>query len=508
MKYYLGLDNGSSSVKAALYDECGKELFVSKCETETVVPKPGWCERDMETLWEANCRVIRELIRSTGISPEQIAAVSGCGHGKGLYLWGDGKPVYPGILSSDRRALPYVEMWKMDGRADFIFDRTLQKVQPCHPVALLAWIRDNEPELISDVKYIFTCKDYIRYRLTGKAYGDVTECCGWGVMDSRTLQYDEELISSLNLSMFRNSLPEIAKPGQFCGSVTEEAAARTGLAAGTPVAAGMFDIGACAIAANAVSDKHLCMIAGTWSVNEYVRMGPVLDGSVSMNTVFDDKGHYLIEESSPTSSSNCQWYVKNILSWLPSGHNEPEGSVYHTMDEWVKETEQSVLSPVFLPFIYGGNDCPDAQAGFLGLNAMHDIRHLTRSLYEGVVFGHRWHMERLLKSHSGEVKEIHLAGGAAKSKVWVQMFADICGYPVRVCQADEPGALGCAILGAVASGGYPDLNSAILSMAHLSEPVYPREDMRDGYEIKYRLYRKTQETLNNLWKEYAGSFVS
>ena len=116
MKYYLGVDNGGTSTKAALYDALGRELAVSSRDTRVLTPAPDWFERDMEEMWEANCAVIREVLRLSGVSPGEVAGVAVCGHGKGLYLWGkDGHPVRRGIISADNRAWKYYSDWKADG---------------------------------------------------------------------------------------------------------------------------------------------------------------------------------------------------------------------------------------------------------------------------------------------------------------------------------------------------------------------------------------------------------
>ena len=116
MRYYLGLDNGGTSTKAAVFDETGREVAVAGMDTAMLVPKPGFTERDMDEMWEANCEVIRKAIEKAGITGEEIVCAAVCGHGKGLYLWGkDDRPVRNGIISTDNRAWSYPVKWKKDG---------------------------------------------------------------------------------------------------------------------------------------------------------------------------------------------------------------------------------------------------------------------------------------------------------------------------------------------------------------------------------------------------------
>ena len=140
MKYYIGLDNGGTTTKAAIFDSNGKQLGCCSVATEALTPRPEFVERDMEEMWEANCKVVRGVLEETGISAEDVAGIGVCGHGKGLYLWGkDDKPARNGIISTDNRAYRYVERWKADGTEKKAFERSCQHLMNCQPVALLAW---------------------------------------------------------------------------------------------------------------------------------------------------------------------------------------------------------------------------------------------------------------------------------------------------------------------------------------------------------------------------------
>ena len=176
MKYYMGIDNGGTTTKAALYREDGFCAGVASTETAMLVPRAGFTERDMEEMWQANCTVIRDVIAQTGIDAADIAGVACCGHGKGLYLWGkDGKPARPGIISTDNRAWEYPLRWEKDGTAEKVFAKSCQHIMACQPVSLLAWLQDHEPECLEKTPWIFECKDYVRVRLTGEAYGEITD---------------------------------------------------------------------------------------------------------------------------------------------------------------------------------------------------------------------------------------------------------------------------------------------------------------------------------------------
>ena len=502
MHYYLGLDNGGTATKAALYDVHGHEIGVAGMETKMIAPKSGYTERDMEEMWEANCAVIRNVLEKTGVAPEDVKGVAVCGHGKGLYLWGkDGKPARNGIISTDNRAYAYPKKWREDGTEQKAFERSAQHIMACQPISLLAWLRDNEPEVMDNIQWVFECKDYVRFRLTGEARAELTDYSGANLLNLFTRTYDDELLRLFGLEMIRPALPPLVQSTDIAGYVTEEAAAKCGLKPGTPVAGGMFDIDACAIAVDVLDDRNICMIAGTWSINEYPKKSPVTDGSVQMNSLFCLPGYYLIEESSPTSAGNNEWFVKNLLPELRAQMEEENKSVYDCMNAWVESIPADEFVPVFLPFLMASNVHPNAKGTFVGLSMNHTRAHMARSVYEGIVYCHKYHLERLLATRDRAPECIRLAGGAARSKVWAQMFADILGYPIETVNVNETGALGCAIAAATAAGAYPTIETAANAMCPKGERVLPNAQNAAHYAKRYALYKKAIACLDGLWED-------
>ncbi len=500
MKYFMGLDNGGTTTKAALYDARGNEIGVASRDTAMLTPKPGFIERDMEEMWEANCGVVRDVLEKTGISPDDVAGIGVCGHGKGLYLWGkDGRPARNGIISTDNRAYAYPIKWREDGTEAKAFEMSCQHVLSCQPVSLLAWLRDNEPEVMGNIQWVFECKDYVRFRLTGEARAEVTDYSGAHLINLHTRQYDQALLDCFGLGMIRDALPPLCSALDIAGHVTEEAAAKTGLRAGTPVTGGMFDINACAIAVNVVDETNICMIAGTWSINEYLRKAPVLDGKVQMNSLFALPEYYLIEESSPTSAGNNEWFVRTLLPEARAEAKKNGRSVYDEMNAWVASLPREEFIPIFHPFLMGSNVHPNAMGSFIGLNVGHTRAHLVKSVYEGIVFCHRISLDRLLATRQTPPDCIRLAGGAAKSKVWTQMFADILGLPVETVPVNETGALGTAISVATATGVYPSLSEACAAMCPAGVRVQPDMQAHAFYNRRYEMYKQISGCLDPLW---------
>ncbi len=500
MKYLMGIDNGGTFSKAAIFDENGHQISVASVPTVTITPKPGYTERDMEELWQVNAQAVKAAIEKSGINPADIAGVSFSGHGKGLYLVGkDGKPSYNGIISTDARAWAYVKKWKEDGTAKKVYEKTYQDILACQPVSLLAWLKDNCPEVIENTKYVFAVKDYVRYRMTGEAYAEMSDFSGGNLVNLATGEYDRELMELFGIGEVYDMLPPLKYAADVCGYVTKEASELTLLPEGTPVSAGMFDVNACGIASGLSDGEKMCMIAGTWSINEFIAKEPVLNGTVALNSMFCIPGYFLVEESSPTSAGNMEWFIRNLMNYEKADAKANGGSVYDITNEWVASIEPQDNNIIFLPFLNGSNEDALAKGTFIGLTAYHSKKHMLRAVYEGIVFSHLTHVKKLLRNR--EVPEsIRLSGGAANSDVWVQIFADALQIPIDVIEDKELGAQGAAIAAGIAAGIYKDYNDGIEKTVTITKTVQPRPEYKEIYEKKYQTYRRVIEGLSGVWE--------
>lgn len=502
MNYYLGLDNGGTTTKAALFDAKGKEIAQYSISTTAITEKPGFVERDMEQMWEDNCLVVREVLKNSRIKPEEVKGIGICGHGKGMYLWSKADcPTRNGIISTDNRAYSYVTKWRADGTEERAFQYSYQHVMASQPVALLAWLKDNEPESYRNIQWVFECKDYIRFRLTGQAGAEITDYSGTGMMNLSAKTFDRRLFELFGIPEIMDALPPICSSTQIAGYVTRQAADRTGLIEGTPVIGGMFDINACAIASGVLSPERICMIAGTWSINEYPDLKPVLDGSAMMNSLFCIEPYYLIEESSPTSAGNLEWFINELMPLDKKQAKESGESIYEKINEAVASIPPSRFVPIFLPFLMASNVHPNARASFVGLSISDSRKVLFRSIFEGICYGHRYHYEKLMATGRPSPEVIRLSGGAANSQVWSQMFADVMKIPVESVKAKETGALGCAIAAAVAAGEYDFLDIAVSAMSEIGQRREPNPETFKYYDNRYHLYQTIIDGLNPIWDE-------
>ncbi|MBG9782639.1 carbohydrate kinase [Alkalihalobacillus lehensis] len=500
MKYVLGIDNGGTMTKATLFSLKGEEIVTAVSKTEMLTPRPYYTERDCEELWQANLAVIREILTRSAIAAVELVGISITGHGNGLYVMNKaGETTYNGIISTDQRAQKYVHQWRADPRYDEeILPKTMQSVWAGQPVALLAWLKENEKEVYTKTDFILMVKDYIRYKLTGDVFFEQTDASGTSLLNVRNRCYDKELLAFFGIEEVFDKLPPLRNATACCGSVTEEVATLTGLRAGTPVAGGMFDISASAIASGLVSEDHLCIVAGTWSINEYITKNPVVDKHLFMTSIYCIDGFWLTTEASPTSASNLEWYINQCMPLEKNEAKAKNQSIYHLCNELVSQTEPEESELLFLPFLFGSNAVSHASSCFIGLLSWHQRAHLLRAIYEGVVFSHMAHVERLLQFRV-KPTVVRLAGGVTKSDVWVQLFADALQLPVEVINVQEHGTLGTAMCAAVMTGEYESIQQASEAMVQVKTTIQPNPLKAAIYEQKFKRYQETVHKMADVW---------
>ena len=498
-KYVMGIDNGSTAIKAAVYDENGSEIAVFGSVCEIISPQPGYYERDMDGIWEANCEAVRGAIEKSGIDAADIQAVSITGHGNGVHLIGeDGKAAYNSIEGMDSRAAGIVEKWEQDGTFDRAHPKAMQKLWPGLTCSLLGWLTENKKDVLDRTRWIFSIVDYIRYMLTGSAGAEITTLSGSGLLNISTRNYDDELLSILGIGSLRDKLPPIVESIQICGTVTKQAAEITGLKEGTPVSGGMYDIDSAGVAAGMMDETLWNVIVGTWCNNQFVSSKPVVSKDFFSTTVYSKPGYWLMLEGSPTSASNLEWFVREFLQEEKKIAEQQGKSVYELCNSAVADTSPQDTDIVFVPYLYGSNTNPKAKAVFLGLEGWHSRKHVIRAIYEGICFSHRFHIEKIRKFQH-DPGAVRIAGGAARSKVWVQMFADVLQMPMEVTAASELGTLGAAMCAGVATGMYADLDEAVAKMVRVVRSVDPDKGKESIYTEKYNRFKKAIKSLDSYW---------
>jgi L-xylulokinase len=498
-KYLLGIDNGNTFSKAALFDLNGKEIAVANCAADTTFPQPGWTERDMDMLWESTATAIRDVITAANIQAEQIAAIGNCGHGNGVYLLDKGgKPLRNGIQSLDSRAASIVAEWEESGLHKKTFPYSLQAYWPAQPNALLLWLKRNEPNNYDNVGAVLMVKDYIKYCLTGEISADFTDMSGANLMDVPNKRYSEELLELYDIPEVIDALPPLKGSSEVIGEVNRAAAEETGLAVGTPVVGGLFDVDASAIGSGVISANQACLVMGSWSINEVITVEPIVHPEIFMTTIFADPEYFLTIEGSATSATNLEWFVNQFCAEERIEAEKRGISVYEVCSEAVESLPPGSTNIIFHPFLFGSNVQPSARAGFYGIGGWHTRAHLLRALYEGVVFGHLSHIEKL-RAAGGQIDGARLAGGGSRSKVWSQMFADTIQVPMEVTDGNELGAKGAAISAGIGAGVFKDFEEAVGAAVKVVRTHEPDPESTPLYLERYAEYQKLLDVMKAPW---------
>jgi L-xylulokinase len=492
-RYLLGIDAGNTVVKAVLFDRDGIMLARAATNGASSQPAPGHVERDIAELWRNAAAVIRECLRQAGVEGRDVAAVGTAGHGNGLYLLDRDRRPLLGIQSIDNRAAALASSMRGGETGDHLYPMCLQRPWPAQTATLLAWVKQNRPDLYAKTGTALLSKDVITLMLTGNRVSDYSDMSGCGLLRLPERRYDRKLLEAYDLADAEAMLPALVESEAIAGHVTGEAAQATGLSAGTPVAAGFFDIIASMIGSGVHAPGQAAIVAGTWGINQVVRETPLVDERIFHASTWR-ADRYVAVESSATSAVNLEWFVRELAP-------THDASAFEDCNRLVEQVRPAAENPLFLPFLYGSATHADARGAFVGLSGWQGRAEMLSALYEGVVFEHRRHIDRL-KAAGAAFETAALSGGGSRSAAWCQMFADIVGVPVTIAECQETGALGAAIGAGVAGGMFGSIEAGVSAMVRTSRVHAPQAEHRYLVEARYRLYRSLAEAMPAQWHGY------
>ncbi|MFP4407006.1 MAG: FGGY-family carbohydrate kinase [Spirochaetaceae bacterium] len=498
MNYYLGVDLGGTVVKASLFDAIGRELGSAGRSTGLIAEEPGQAERDIEAVRKLTYEAIREALEAASIPGSRVTALATTGHGKGLYtIKRDGTPGV-GIVSTDTRSRDVAaSIAGADDFDEFVYARTLQPFWAAHTAPILVWLKEHRPDRYEEIGHILLAKDLLRFFLTDRVAVEKTDLSGTGLWNNVNPGIDQEILDRLGIPEIGEAIPEIFDSHDIAGSVTDEAAAETGLAAGTPVVAGLFDVNACALATGLEREDELTAVVGTWSISEFVSddvSRAIEAGERYVIQAHSVPGQWMVHEASPTSASNLEWFTATLLPDIPKEER------FEYCNKVVAETPKTGVT--FFPFLFGDDLGADASGTFWGLRAGTDRAQIIRAVYEGIVFQHARHMNKLLQV-TKPPKQIRFAGGATRSEVWMRMFADVFGLPVTVSTATELGALGAAICAAIGVGEYRSYGEAMKAMTSVRASYEPDEERGAALRKKQVDFDQAVREMAPIWSRHA-----
>jgi L-xylulokinase len=497
-RHIIAFDAGGTTIKAAIYDERGRECAVAGEAMAPIQPAPGHLERNPEGMWRAICVAARRVLLASELAPSSIAAVGLTGYGNGLYLVDrNGRPTRNGILSTDQRAQGEIARWRAEGLEEGVIALTYHRLWAGKPLPLIAWLETHEPESLKRAHRALMCKDYLRFRFAGALAAEISDLSSGGLIDQRLRRWTPAVLDHLGLGRYAALLGETLEPLTVAGSVTHEAAAETGLIAGTPVSAGYADGPAMALGLGATDESVISVISGTWGLNQIASSAPITDGSISAPIVGPRPGEFVLTDAGPTSASAFEWFVDSVIGRADRSQGGRE-ALFDWCNEEVSRVRAGDSIPYFLPFLNGRLDRPEARGVFVGLSSWHRLPEMIRAVYEGVAFEHRGHIDHLLKGRP-RPRVARFAGGAARSPPWLEIFAAALDLPLELASASELGALGAAIIAAVGAGIHSDLETAVAAMTQVRNRIAPDRALVEVLSRRAATYRALRDALDPVW---------
>lgn len=442
-QFLVGIDAGSTLLKAVVFDRHGIEVGSGSAQVEVTSKHPNWQERDLSELWQACVDALGRACQDSGIEPHQIAALGIVGHGDGAYLVDEhGTPVRAGIMSTDTRAADFATELSQDPTGTTLLELTgtIPFAASGGPLAL--WLREHEPENFSSTKHFLLCKDWLRYCFTGEIATDPTDGSD-AFMDLHTPTWNSTVLDVLGLPELAEKLPPIMGSRLVAGGVTQVVAELTGLQVGTPVVSGCHDVHAAALGLGAATPGSWSALLGTWSINQVMADRPIVSPVwQSRQSIFP--GTWLHMATSPTSASNIDWTCRLL------GVSSNDRTTPIWQETW-SLLDSGAQLPDFLPFIYGHPIAPAIGGQLSDIHGGHTAAHVLASVVRGVVFNHWLHLSFLQESF-GAPAFIRVTGGGSRSPQICQLLADLSGSVIEVVDINEPGALGAALLAGNAVG--------------------------------------------------------
>ncbi len=479
----LGIDVGTTNCKALLFDTGGLIHGAGSLPTPTRRPQPNRAEHDPAELWDAVATTIRQAL--AGVDPARVRGVAVASMGEaGVLLDAQGRPTHPIISWHDSRTIDQHRWW-LEHAGD-TFQLTGITPSSIFGVYKLMWLREHAPEAYAEARSWLHIADYIAFRLCGIRATDFSLASRTMLLDLRNRRWADSLIDLAGLR--RDLLPELVTSGTRLGGVTPQAAAETGLVAGTSVGAGGHDH-VCGALASGVGQAGACLDSMGTAEAIFFALGS-LPNPLPAGRTFGAhvaSGRYYTMNSL-WGGGSVTWAAERL------GWHEQGVSVYERMEAAAARAPLGSLGAMFLPNLKG-----DQRGALVGLTAGAGPEALGRAVYEGLAYEWRRILEAIETAIGISATMIRLIGGGARSKIWVQIKADVIGRPLSILSIEESVALGAGLLGGMAAGVYASEADAIARLQHGERTVTPDPAHVADYDRRYRdVYLKLAPALADL----------
>jgi ribulokinase len=509
-RYVLGIDAGTESVRAGIYDEKGKCISAGTSDNVNIHRNPGWCEQDISK-WETSIiEAIKIALSKSPIKADQIEGIGIDGTScTVVHLDKEGKPLRDAIMWMDIRAAKEADEIASSGddALKYVgFGKVSAEWFPCKNL----WVKRNQKDIYAKATTIFEHTDWMAYFLTGEITANIcTTTIRW-FYNVKEGGYPKSLYEKIGLHDIYEKLPKrIVALGEVVGGLSKEIAQLTGLKEGLPVAGGGADAYMGVIGVNALKPGKLALITGSSQlhigITETELHAPGIFGTFPSAIL---PGMEVVEAGQISTGSIIKWFTTNFLNSELKEEAEKRGiHIYKLLDEKAAQVPPGSEGLVVLEH-WQGNRTPwvDAHSRGVvrGLTLKHTPAHLFRAIMEGVALGTAIILQRM-EEGGVFIDEIIACGGATKSDLWMQILADVTGKRMTVTEEQQSVSLGSAIAATVASGIYKDLQQAADEMVRVQTVIEPNMNVHEIYKEYIYQYETTYEALKDASKRLVES---
>lgn len=498
----LGLDLGTSSVKATLVDSKGSVLLSTSRSYPIETPRPGWCEQDPALWWLSVKDAVQELLRKTGVDGGAVSSVCVSGQMHGMVLLNSFREVLrPAIIWSDNRSRSQRMQIENELGVEALIEISGNRAATGFAAVSFLWVRQNEPRIAEAVKKLLFPKDYIRMRLTGVVCTDFSDASGSLLLDIRRRQWSNEVASTVGIEL--DTLPEIKGSHEAAGELAKGAAEELGLRPGTIVATGGGDSMVGALGCGVIRE-------GVWSVNIGTggqvlspAIRPVVDRMGRTNTFCHAApGMWVVQGSILSAGLSLRWFRDALASGEKRLSEICGIDVYDVLTLEAAEAPPCSKGLVFLPYLIGErtphND-PAARGVFFGLSLAHDKTHMIRAILEGVAFAFR-DCKDVLTGLGLKPEKLVFRGGGSGSRLWRDILANVLSETVVSAAQLNDVSFGSCLLAGTACGLWRDLNQACNETVRHGDSSRPDPRASKLYDKQYRLYVSLYRHLKPLFQ--------
>lgn len=506
-RYILAIDVGTTTAKAALFDVQGQLIATATQEYPTYFPRPEWAEQDPEDWWNATVKVVRETVEKAKIDPRNIGGICASSQRETMaFIDKEGKSLGRIPIWMDRRSAPQAEWIRKNFDVREIYKKTGLIVDATFTATKLMWLKEHRPELVKKAWKGLQPKDYLVYKMTDRTVTDYSAASRTMLFDINRLQWDHGLIEDFGLSDLLHILPDVYPSSEVVGEVTEEAAETLGIAAGTPVVAGMGDRQAEVLGAGILEPTRIEESTGTGSTTATHVDGPKLDPKMRyVVTASAVKGKWTIEAGMSTAGAVLRWFRDQFSGGESMLANMTRRRAYEYLDMEAEYVPPGSNGLIVLPFFSGARAPrwnPRARGLIFGLTVFHSRAHVFRALMEGIAYEIRKILE-VLEEQGIYSNEIVVMGGGGKTPTWARIKANVTGREVILPELLDAALAGDAIVAGVGTGLVESFSRGARLFFKERARIKPDAEISRIYDKYYRIYDRLASAMESYYEMVA-----